>query len=469
VTFRLKALVLGSAIVAAREAAAQEDPDLNLLPKEVIQEQSVPSAAGPAPKMLRAQAFIQEAIASVAPATTVPVAYPTTLVFDWQNRISLDARLEFRPTPSFSAFLSDRLNVIAQPNMTFASWQTVQNNFREGYVSWHPTAGLYFEAGRINERNGVALGYNPTDFFKTRTLVGQASLDPSVIRSNRLGVLLFRAQALWSDGSASVLFAPMVANATPIDQTGSVGLDPRFDATNAENRVLAKLGFNVLDLNPQILAYYVPDRPKLGLNLSRPIGDAVVAYAEWAGGPEKNLTSRAVSFGQATGALPPTGPVLPSSRGGTVFSNDVAAGFSWTVANALTINAEYLFHQSGFSAADWASWFAAGTAPGASPTLANELWYVRAYASDQQEPTSKHQTFLRVDWPRAFVTDLELGAFALVDLTDGSLLTQFSASYYLSNAWTLAGFVSAEIGAARSDWGSFPQRESVTLQVTRYF
>jgi len=66
------------------------------------------------------------------------------------------------------------------------------------YLTWEPAASTYLEAGRINLRNGAALGFNPTDFLKTRTLVGQASLDPSAARQNRLGTAMVRGQKIWA-------------------------------------------------------------------------------------------------------------------------------------------------------------------------------------------------------------------------------------------------------------------------------
>ncbi len=53
-------------------------------------------------------------------------------------------------------------------------------------------------------------------------------------------------------------------------------------------------------------------------------------------------------------------------------------------------------------------------------------------------------------------------------LLDGSVLTQVSASYYASDAWTISAFASANLGDARSERGSLPQRVSGILQLTRY-
>jgi len=55
-----------------------------------------------------------------------------------------------------------------------------------GYASWEPLDRTYLDLGRINLKSGVALGFNPTDFFKTRAVVEPLSADPSVLREDRL-------------------------------------------------------------------------------------------------------------------------------------------------------------------------------------------------------------------------------------------------------------------------------------------
>jgi hypothetical protein len=259
-----------------------------------------------------------------------------------------------------------------------------------------------------------------------------------------------------------------VAEPSPVFETHPVGLDPHFDATNAAHRVLCALNLEVLDLSPQLLAYFELHRSKLGANVTRSIGDAVVAYAEWAGGPEQDLIARASAFGKQTGALPQGAPLLPPTGTDSSFRNDVAAGFSWTVATAVTINVEYHFHQAGFTRAEWDEWFDVGSTPGAPASVPGALWFVRGYANDQQEPVSQQEIFVRASWPQAFTRDLDLSAFAFVSLLDGSMLTQLAASYYVSDAWTASAYVSGNVGEARTERGSFPQRSSVILQLTRY-
>jgi hypothetical protein len=482
----LAGVVAGLVALAPAPASARDDVDL--IPQDVLDTKPVPppgkaaatgsaapgagtqaASAPSAPRhTLRSKVFAEDAFSVWSPAVAVPVPYPSSLALAWQNRTSLDGLLQWKARPWLTLTLSDRLNVFEQDRQSFFAADTVRNDLREVSATFEPTAGTYLETGRINVRNGSALGFNPTDFFKTRTLVDQSSLDPSVIRQNRLGALMVRAQTLWSWGSASVAYAPKVTEPSPVTESNPVGIDPRFDATNAAHRVLTTLTLELFDLSPQLLGYFELHRSKLGANVTRSIGDAVVGYAEWAGGPEQDLIARASAFGKQTGALPAAAPVLPPTSTDNSFRNDVATGFSWTVATAVTLNLEYHFHESGFTRGDWKNWFDLGSAPGAPPPLTGALWFVRGYANDQQEPVSQHEMFIRADWPRAFTRDLELSAFAFVSLLDASVLSQLSASYYVSDAWTASAFVSGNFGAGRTERGSFPQRGNLILQLTRY-
>lgn len=465
-----------AALVVFAPAPVRAGDDADSIPEAVLDTEPAPSPARePAPtapearSTLQGKVFAEDAFSASSPAHPVPVPYPASLSSAWQNRTSLDAALLWRAHRTLTLTLSDRLNVLEADGQKFASGDTLRNDLRELSATWEPARGFYLEGGRINVRNGAALGYNPTDFFKTRSLVGQASLDPSVIRQNRLGTVLLRAQSLWAWGSSSLAFAPKLAEPSPLAESRPVPFEPRFDATNAAARLLCTLSFELFDLSPQLLGYFELHRAKLGASVSRSLGDAVVAYAEWAAGPEQDLVTRAAAFGRRTGTLPAASPALPPSDGRTSLRNDLAAGFSWTLATAVTLNVEYHFHQAGLDRDAWRRWFELGSAAGAPAPLAGALWFVRGYANDQQEPVSEQQLFVRAAWPRAFTPDLELGAFAFVSLLDGSVLSQLSASYYVSDAWTVSAYASGNFGASRTERGSVPERGNAILQLTRYF
>src|SRR5262249_23180615 len=158
--------------------------------------------------------------------------------------------------------------------------------------------------------------------------------------------------------------------------------------TNAAHRGLAETTFNLGDLGAQALVYLEDGRSKLGMNLSLPIGQSVIAYAEWAGGPEESLIARAVDFGRRTGTLPAGAPSPLPADTSSRLANALAAGASWTLGTSVTLNFEYHLHTSGLSGGDWDRWFDAARA---TPMLVPSLWYIRGYALDQLEPVAMHQ------------------------------------------------------------------------------
>ncbi|HVA12625.1 MAG TPA: hypothetical protein VNF99_05210 [Stellaceae bacterium] len=450
-------------------AAADENNDLNLIPGAAATESSAAAVVAAAAATAHGKFYLEDAITDSSQRSGLVVPYPAPPIANWQNRTSLDALDTWNLGADLSATLSNRLNLLEENDFNIVSRQTVRNDFREGYLTWEPLARNYLDAGRINVRNGVALGFNPTDFFKTRTAVGQASLDPSVTREDRLGTVMLHDQAIWDSGSASIAFAPKFYSSTPITDSSRLGIDPLFDRTNSADRLLATFGYDIADLSPQALVYHEGNETKFGLNLSHPVGQSVIAYAEASTGKQRDLIADAIAYGKKTAVLPSSAPILPSTDPVARFRSDLAAGVSWTPVAKFTVNAEYHFHQAGLSGRDWQNWFATGAAHAGVPAITKELWYVRGYANAEQEPLTRQEAFFRADWTDAFVTDLELTAITFVDLYDGSTLSQLTAQYYLSDAWTIGGYLSANLGGERSERGSFPQAASATLQIDRYF
>ena len=460
---RAAAGALAAALACAALAARADDVDL--IPRAVRE-----AAAAPAPPPPRAaKIFLEDALSAWSlrePA--VPVPGGTSL--DARNRTSVDLRGRWRLGERLELSLSDRASAIEQNDFAFPSSRTWRNDWREGYLSWEPAPRAWLEAGRINLRNGVALGFNPTDFFKTRTLVDQSSQDPSALRENRLGTFMLRGQRIWNGGSASLAWAPRLYSPSPV-VTGlpAAGLRAGLERTNGASRLLVSASFELADLAPQLLLYRENGVTRLGLNLSRTVGKSMVLYGEWAGGRYPNLIARALAYARETGTLPASAPAVLPTDAGERFQNDLALGFSWSGAAKLTINAEYLYHQAGMTREDWRRWFTTGTANAASLPVTGTLWYLRAFAADQQEPATRTQLFLRAAWSDAFVPHLELSGFALVNLYDRSRLVQLGARYDLSERWTLAAYLSANLGAAESERGSLPQAASAVLQALYYF
>lgn len=441
---------------------AQVDSDLALIPPD-SQSPSVSNISRAGQNI-----YVENALTEVSLRSELPVAAPPS--YDWQERLLLDVRDTWRIGPA-RLILSDRLNLRAESDLSFPGQENVVNDFREAYLEWRLADQTYLAFGRINLKSGIAIGYNPTDYFKARTVSEPLSADPTVLREDRLGTVMFRLQHISRRGSVTLAFAPRLRRQSPLySNTALPSFDPMLGRTNSDDRFLLKGSIDISpDISPELLIYHDSQATEAGLNLSMTLGHSVVAYVEESAAKRRDLIAEALDFGRATGALPAAAPAEPPPAPGKSLENELAVGASYTTSNRVTWNLEYHLNQAGFSSRDWNRWFDAGSAPGGLPAIANELWFIRGYAVDQQEQNTRQAAFLRADWTDAFGLNLELSGFVDVDLRDGSGQAQAEADYYLSNAWTLGLLAAGDFGAARSDFGSLPTAYSVLLSVRRYF
>lgn len=450
------------AILIAGVRGAAADSDLDRIPP------AIPDPSAPTDTAIAAL-YLQNDLTASALRGDLAAPLPPPEPPRWEARLFLDARTRWSWTADLNFVYSGRFNLRAEDGIAFPSRENVRHDLREAYLAWQGGNGLFVELGRINLKSGVALGFNPTDFFKTRAVVEPVSADPTVLREDRLGTVLLTGQKIWSGASLAVALAPKLAdNSLPYANNDLPGFNPMLDRTNARTRVLVKGSFDLVDdVSPELLFYDEGAGAHAGLNATKGFGQAVVGYIEWAGGARASLADDAFVDGEATGVLPLSQAIPVSGR--RTFASDLALGASYATKLGITFDGEYDLHQAAFSAADWRNWFGAGAASRDEPFLLDALWFIRGYADDQQEPMARNSAFLRADWPHAFTRDLALAGFIDTDLRDGSGLAQFTANCYLSPYWTVGALVDVDFGRRRSDFGSLPQQMSTLIKLSRYF
>ncbi|MEI9995263.1 MAG: hypothetical protein WDM91_11765 [Rhizomicrobium sp.] len=456
------AVVCASLLACASPATAGDDGDLDRIPPAA----RLVAPTDAEPGALRSL-YLQDDLATYSDRSALAVPLPPSAAPSWEERLFLDARIDWKLSDRVSVIYSGRLNFRAEDTLSFPSHESVRHDFREGYLAWQIAEGDFIELGRINLKSGVALGFNPTDVFKTRAVVEPLTADPSVLREDRLGTVMLLGQHVWNDATLTVALAPKLRDASPVYRNDNLpSFDPMFDRTNAQTRILVKASATLFaDVSPEFLYYREAGSSRFGLNLTRVFGRSLVGYVEWAGGNRASLVHDALAFGSATAALP-AAAIIPQSAAHP-FQNDLAIGASYATPDEMTFNLEYHYHQAGFSDADWHNWFAAGTAGSAAERGA--LWFIRSYAGEQQEPLARGGVFFRAAWQDAFVRDLALSGFVQADTRDGSGIAQIGADYYASRSWTLGGLVDVTFGTRRSDFGSLPEAANALVKVSRYF
>jgi hypothetical protein len=448
-----------------------EDNDLDRIPAAPVP-QAKSRQEAPADGAANGRIYLENAFIVTARRGGLIVPAPQrTAPNSWQERLFLDVRKVFRMDERLNFSLSDRLNLRAQNDISLPNHENVINDFREAFFSWQPHDGVYLDVGKINLRSGAAIGFNPTDFFRSRAVVEPLTADPSVLREDRLGTLMLEAQYIGHGRALTLAVAPALVPPSPIyTDKNLLSFNPSIDRTNAHDRILVKGSLTIgKDFNPELLYYREGSQNKFGANLTRGFGQKTIGYLEWAGGETTNLIDEALRFGRETGTLPADAPSAIPDDTNVRLQNDLSAGASYTTSSKITFNLEYHLHQGGFSRNDWSHFFSAGQGKSSSSPIIGELFYIRDYALDQQVPLARQSAFLRANWVDAIIPNLELNGFINTDLYDGSSLVQVSADYYLSRAWTIGAQTNANLGSKRSDFGSLPQSAGTLFKLARYF
>jgi len=312
------------------------------------------------------------------------------------------------------------------------------NTLKQAYVSWQPKSDLLVDLGRINTREGVAFGYNPTDFFRTDALRTIESLDPDSLRDERLGTVMLRGESLWNGGALTAAYAPKVGGA-PSDAAFS----PDFGATNAAGRWLLSLSQRLTPTwSPQWLLFGNDHgMAQLGLDTTALLGDATVAYLEASGGRLSSLWTQSQNL-----------PADPAWRG------RAAAGLTYSTTNKMALTLEYEYDGAALGTRGWAA--ARSGDPQAYARYRN-------FVTVQQELPTRQALFAYASWQDVGIRHLDWSAFLRLDLLDHSRLPWTEMRYHFTKV-DLALRWQDEVGAPTSDYGAAPTGSTWQL-VADYF
>ena len=403
--------VLALTLLLAASAASAQDPDADALDLADRTGTEARSAGD-------WRAFVEGALIGAAPRSGGSTQHA--------QRLSVDVHYEKAFAPQWRFVFADRLDLTWRGAPTYDDFI---NTLKEVYVSWQPHTDLLFDLGRVNQRYGVATGYNPTDYFRADAVRSVVSINPVSLRENRLGTAMVRGQTLWPGGSLTALYAPKLA-----DEPNDSPFSPDFGATNNRNQWLIAFSHKLTDdLSPQLLLYD-SDRspPQLGLNVTTLLSDAVVGYLEYSGGRSTSLAAQALAL-----------PEDPT------FRSRLATGVTYTAPIKLSVTLEYQYNGAG---ADQAEWDALRQGP---PSVYAQY---RQFAARQQDLPTTQNAFLYARWPDAGMPRLDLSAMLRYDILDHSYLSWLEARYHWSQIdlalqWQRnVGTPTSQYGALESSW-----------------
>jgi hypothetical protein len=352
------------------------------------------------------------------------------------ERWSLDMQYDKTLSPGWRVLLSDRLDLNSQDKFEH---HTTVNTLREAYVSWQQSDDKIADLGRINIRNGVATGYNPTDYFRTGALRSVTSIDPVSLKKNRQGSVMLRGQKLWDGGSITALYSPKFDN-----QPSTAPFNVDVGATNNINRWLLTTSKKVSDnFSPQWMIFgETHQAPQLGANLTGVLNDATVAFAEWSGGRSRSLKYQALN-----------------TADDYAFRSRLATGLTYTTSNKISLTLEYDYNGAGLDKNGW------NALRSGSPLAYGRY---RTYAQAIQDPITKQSVFFFSTWQDAMISHLDLSAMVRFNMADTSRLNWAEARYHwdhvdLALQWQLNS------GNAGSEYGALNQQRIVQVLGAYFF
>ena len=419
-------VILLATLFMTQKVLAQQDFDLDAL--KLADQISTPVAV-PSNWRVFAEAAVGGAV------------YHANDSFTPSQRLSFDVQYDNSFSPGWRVVFSDRLDV---DNPAQAPFGNGINTIKEAYLSWQNQPDLLVDFGRINVRSGVALGYNPTDFFKTSAVRSYVSVDPNSLKENRQGSVMLRLQKLFDSGSLTMLISPKLDT-----RSDDAAFNPDVAATNGENRWLISYSPKIADgINPQFLLFKSDQSIiQFGLNLTYLINDATVIYSEWSGGRGPSLLAQSI---QQQG--------IPYASDVT-FRHRVASGVTYTTNNKISLTGEFDYNGAGLGQNQW----------GALANGPPELYGVyRNWLQTAQESPTRRAVFLYGAWQDAFVNHLDFSAMERFNLDDSSRLSWLEARYHFTRSefalqWQLYS------GRPLSEYGAAPQRQSWALLGRVYF
>lgn len=356
------------------------------------------------------------------------------------QRLSFDFEFDQTFAPGWRAVLADRLDINRQDQPLH---RREVNTLKEAYLSWQVEQNRLIDLGRINAFQGVASGYNPSDFFRDGAVRSMVSVDPASLKKNRMGSVMLRGQQFWESGSATALFSPRLKQkADPTSTTSS--FSPDLGATNHQDRWLVALSQKIsTGITPQWLLHGKAQQPlQFGLNLTALANDATVVYLEWSGGRSRSQLAQALA-----------------AKEDWAFRQRLATGMTYTNSSKLSLTLEYEYNGAALDESGW------DALRQGSPLAYGRY---RAWQQTAQELPTREEIFLYANWQDALLLHLDLSAMQKINLADHSRLSWLEARYHLDKA-DLALQWQDNRGERNSAYGASSQRRVWQLALRYYF
>lgn len=300
---------------------------------------------------------------------------------------------------------------------------------------------LNLDLGRITIRDGVAIGYNPSDVFRVGSLTTRRSEDPSRLRDSRLGLLAAQARYSNDYGHFASLFAPAIHS-----DDSTHWYDPQLKAVNG-----SQAQYYLKYTPPRWNDFYANliwrhGREKdttIGINLSRNLGQQWMSYLEWVKvRPDHSLAN------------------TQSTRRSQNTYQQLALGASYSTEHRQTVTIEYQFNGAGLRTQEWrGDWQHAD-----AQTLIDTF----ITSAQRQDPLGRHNMMALLQWDQFITPDDDLTCLYRTNVIDKSRMQWCEWRYkQASQEWSLN--LTHTSGRPRSEFGSAPMSLVVGAKLRLFY
>ncbi|OMH29129.1 hypothetical protein BGP75_20470 [Motiliproteus sp. MSK22-1] len=320
-------------------------------------------------------------------------------------------------------------------------------------LTYSPDISWTWILGRYNVRNGVASGFNPTDWFKDNSQIVVETFDVADRRNDRLGILSFQGVFLTPEALINFGYRPEVSDGKEKLTTDKDIFGLSLDRTNSEDALWVKYTpSRWKNLSLTGTGLYIKDKPAFGLELSMAVSESVVIYGEWS--EQKRLSIPAEAIGSDA-----------SIYGNTElqYYSQIATGFTWSVGDNfvgdedISLSLEYHYNEAGLDKDDLSAWKASTTAG-----------KISGIANRRQEPLARHQLFARIGW-NDVIGDSDLSLITTYTPLDESGFSQLSLSIPTTDTTKMKLQSYVFFGGDETIYGGNTQEYGVMLTFTKFW
>jgi len=305
-------------------------------------------------------------------------------------------------------------------------------NLKELYYKGKISEKNLFEIGRVNIKEGVARGFNPTDYFKGTTSL-TLSTDPKERKDNRLGSLLIQDTMFFDNMTLKAIYSPKISVDSDKILSDKEHYGLYLDETNYRDRGSLYLGYSGFkDISSSMILHLNEDDLNIGLNLSY-ISGAWIFYSE--------SSMKDEQFHQST------------------------LGINYTSENSIVTSLEYIYNRDGLNGSEWDSWFRDIKI---NPPLAREFGELRAKVAREESIMSRDTLFL-LSRVSDIETNLDASLMVWLNPYDKSTLSQVGLEYALQDDIQTNIYLRNYLGSDDTEYGSFADSYQILIEGEYYF